>query len=1151
MDIKGKLEEFSYSKMDAFTESILSRARERQKLLEGYGNDERTPLKETNSLIQHSKSKKESLSGGDDANISSPIHRTEAKFCAAEETAIDEFDKQNIAKTPRKGLKKLAHLAETINQWEDDIHHVHPVEKHPPKKSWKRSAPQPPSTSPIKTSLKPKAPEPPVCKEKSDTPKSPVKKLDSTVNEEIKTVKKVDSSNSQMNLLNDIPTSKKDLNTNIVSVTPKQVSWDQNVLDKLESQGFTRTNSSSHLVYSYNSQETSTKAKAIASDEVKEFSPKQEDEPKENRIKQMATAIEAKIDTTEKPKSPVKSHLRSHNIAERAAAFESPTRSSKDPALLSVSERKALFEKNKGDALVPKAAFGMAPPVKVESTMKASCTKIISADTHVKPTIEKQKITSQDDLFKPTKQSQANITKKPAAQPPADETTVAAVQQAGGIASKMAALLENKTTISQEQIEKNTRSERQKEMDLLLNRFNRNKEIVNVIEEASDEDDDNDVDATEETAMITEKPVKVVASDNEQRSAEKRKSGGKPYSKGDSPIVAAVLDDIKRIKVTGPKEGKLYPNLSDIEATTETEPDAYTRTPSPDNHNSSFETSNNSDDPNTSFGREIIQAVCKNQSQQKRPIYDESTTSDISSVLDDMDNYLDDASNEDNNSVGPTPPKLVRQVSPQKIVTQTSNSFSYKNYSPGITTPKTTPSNKSLPDYVVEGDNILPLTHTVSFYRKQQNQIQSPIRQITRPPIIEESITESNTDNNEIVIEKIKELQEEVNRQQNIISQTSQALNLCSCTPEFSGSTEQVEAERVLLVATHRRQAALHELQRLKVEGTIRPQREHAMNVPLEKGTLTISNIVLPLKHKYVKALAAAGGKGHHIVCLIKCGEQVIPTKLTSTVVLSVKNPDTELVIPGNVIIHNIYSDFTLTFEVYCLQAQEEFLPHEVKYHIHNKKPGKMTTPKKCKQDSRMVMPIKESPAGPQAVRTSSFAMMGYVVFSVQAVNKRVWNLNNTPSMSPLEGTVEMRICCELAVSVEHKGFLTMFEDVSGFGAWHRRWCILKGQTLSYWKYPDDEKKMAPINNIDLKNCITENVGPVNRDICARLHTLLLEIERPAYSTDKDSLVTVCKGDKTVIRHLLSADTKEERIEWCTKFNAALIALRMWGNSQQ
>lgn len=32
-------------------------------------------------------------------------------------------------------------------------------------------------------------------------------------------------------------------------------------------------------------------------------------------------------------------------------------------------------------------------------------------------------------------------------------------------------------------------------------------------------------------------------------------------------------------------------------------------------------------------------------------------------------------------------------------------------------------------------------------------------------------------------------------------------------------------------------------------------------------------------------------------------------------------------------------------------------------------------------------------------------------------------------------------------------------------------------------------------------------------------------------------------------RHLLSADTKDERIEWCEMFNKALIALKMWGKN--
>ena len=49
---------------------------------------------------------------------------------------------------------------------------------------------------------------------------------------------------------------------------------------------------------------------------------------------------------------------------------------------------------------------------------------------------------------------------------------------------------------------------------------------------------------------------------------------------------------------------------------------------------------------------------------------------------------------------------------------------------------------------------------------------------------------------------KINKLLEEVCKQQQIIAQTSQALNLCAATIEFSGSTESVEGERHLLVAS-------------------------------------------------------------------------------------------------------------------------------------------------------------------------------------------------------------------------------------------------------------------------------------------------------------------------------------------------------------
>ena len=50
--------------------------------------------------------------------------------------------------------------------------------------------------------------------------------------------------------------------------------------------------------------------------------------------------------------------------------------------------------------------------------------------------------------------------------------------------------------------------------------------------------------------------------------------------------------------------------------------------------------------------------------------------------------------------------------------------------------------------------------------------------------------------------DKTKKLLSEVCKQQQVIGQASQALNLCAATVEFSGSTESVEGERYLLLAS-------------------------------------------------------------------------------------------------------------------------------------------------------------------------------------------------------------------------------------------------------------------------------------------------------------------------------------------------------------
>lgn len=62
-----------------------------------------------------------------------------------------------------------------------------------------------------------------------------------------------------------------------------------------------------------------------------------------------------------------------------------------------------------------------------------------------------------------------------------------------------------------------------------------------------------------------------------------------------------------------------------------------------------------------------------------------------------------------------------------------------------------------------------------------------------------------------------------------------------------------------------------------------------------------------------------------------------------------------------------------------------------------------------------------------------------------------------------------MRVSRKLSVSIEHRGFLTIFEDISNLGAWRRRWCWLKDANLYFWVHPEDEHKKSPLACIDLE----------------------------------------------------------------------------------
>ncbi|NXR00280.1 ANLN protein, partial [Sagittarius serpentarius] len=102
---------------------------------------------------------------------------------------------------------------------------------------------------------------------------------------------------------------------------------------------------------------------------------------------------------------------------------------------------------------------------------------------------------------------------------------------------------------------------------------------------------------------------------------------------------------------------------------------------------------------------------------------------------------------------------------------------------------------------------------------------------------------------------KMQELNNEINMQQTVIHQASQALNCCFDEEHGKGSQEEAEAERLLLLATEKRTALLEELNKLKSEGP-HSKRNKAASTSTEfapsRGSVSISEMRLPLKADFI-----------------------------------------------------------------------------------------------------------------------------------------------------------------------------------------------------------------------------------------------------------------------------------------------------------
>ncbi|KAJ0003599.1 hypothetical protein NQD34_008697 [Periophthalmus magnuspinnatus] len=395
------------------------------------------------------------------------------------------------------------------------------------------------------------------------------------------------------------------------------------------------------------------------------------------------------------------------------------------------------------------------------------------------------------------------------------------------------------------------------------------------------------------------------------------------------------------------------------------------------------------------------------------------------------------------------------------------------------------------------------------------------------------------------VKQRMKVLTNEMNLQQTVIHQASQALNCCTDEEHGKGSQVEAEAERLLLVATEKREVLKAELDRLKGDPSGQkkaPAPPDSTGVSATRGSITLHELRLPLKADFVCSTAnKPAASKHSFFVMIRAGaENTVATPLAST--HRGLSGDT-LTFPTKFTMADVSSDFQIMIEVYCLVQKREMCADKKK----KISKSKAITPKRFLAITKSGQtPVVASPGGPNAVRTSNFILVGSHKLTLSSIGKNKFPLEKVPFLCPLEGHIYMKLQCEVGSNVEEKGFLTMFEDVSGFGAWHRRWCVLSGYCISYWTYPDDERRKAPIGRINLANCTSKKVEPANREFCARPNTFELITVRPQREDDRETLVSQCMNTMCVTKNWLSADTKDERNLWMKKLNQILMDLRMW-----
>ncbi|XP_021449865.2 anillin isoform X4 [Oncorhynchus mykiss] len=445
--------------------------------------------------------------------------------------------------------------------------------------------------------------------------------------------------------------------------------------------------------------------------------------------------------------------------------------------------------------------------------------------------------------------------------------------------------------------------------------------------------------------------------------------------------------------------------------------------------------------------------------------------------------------------------------------------------------------------------------YSIDAYRTQRQSTKPAIQSVT-PGLQRRAAEKSHPQQTVNTKDRIMVLNEEAAKLQTVINQTLQALSCCTDEDHGRGSLEEAEAEKLLLVSCEKRAALLAEVTWLRERGVSGEleggEGDTSMSQHPCRGTVSINSVQLPLKVEFVcSARTQTGRPTHYFFVLIRYGPcNIVATPLATAA--DAQNGDT-ISFPTSITLQDIHSNFEIDVEVYSLSHTSG---NTCNVDLCSSSRSRITPRKLLSTIKRSNHRVTSStmPAL-NTCRTSHFSLVGSHKISLASLGHSKFPLDKiqfegkirrllgdefqekVPFLSPLEGNIYLRLDSESHSNVQHQGFLTLFEVVNGFGAWHRRFFVLEGNHMSYWNHPNDQGSKVAEGSISLFSSSSQSVKPVKRDSCARPYTF--ELVSGIQTAQQNDQLALAKG-------WFSADTREDREDWMEKLNQVLLDLHAW-----